>query len=272
MKNLVRLNSAGNLVFCTILLALLACSPIHATVLLGYDASSGTPDPTAQGWTKGQGTSLAISASAGSVNGTPVWNITDTVNGDGLTHSLSYTRAITAQQDADLAASGWSLSASLAVGPEFQTSNSANTNLTITSRHLADGTLLTGTNARYYTAFFGSLDGKLQIRLGNYTNTGILWTADSTDLVDVEFRLTPGSGGVSLYANGNLVVDDYVGYAASASTLTVRWGDENNAALNRTQSWATVELQAIPEPSAIALLLPTIAAIAFQIRRRSSAV
>ncbi len=234
--------------FCALFLTFLACLPIRAAVLFSYDASSATPDPTAQGWTKTQGTSAALSATAGALNGSPVWNITDAANGDGLDHTLYYVNAITATQDAGMAATGWSLSVSVTVpGTGTQGSSNNNTSLSLLSRYKPDGSLLSGANAWLYTVYFGSLNGKLQIRLGGYTNSGVLWTAETTDLVDVELRFLPGSGAVSLYANGESVVDDYLGLSGGTpTTLTMSWGKKNTPQVARTQSWGAVELQNDP--------------------------
>lgn len=236
--------------------AFLTCSPLGAAVLLDYDASSGTPDPTAQDWTKIQGSDAGLSVTGGSVNGTPTWNITDNLVSGGTSSDLYYRQMITAEKDAELAAMGWSISTSVAVAGT-QSSSSGHTGLAFYTHYKPDGTLLTGTDAWRYYIFFGSSAGKLQIVLNGYQSNAIVYTADTTDLIDVELRFTPGAGAVSLYANGALILGDFAGDAASSSTARLDWGKIRSASTTRTSNWASVELQTIPEPSVVALLLLT---------------
>lgn len=247
----------------TTLMALFALPVANGAVIASYDASNSNPDPASQGWDLTKGTNPENFAQAATLNGVPVWQISTSNTGEGKNY-FSYLTSLTSQQDSDLATTGWSLTANVAV-EESKSSTTYATTLVFFTDFSPDGAEIAGNDRWIYNVRFGADNGKLQIRLGIAGGSSdILWTAANTDLVNVELRFNPSADSAELFANGVSIATDYQGFLfANTWTRGVAWGKTNDDSNSRVASWGSVEFAAIPEPSSLTLLFLAGTALTF---------
>jgi hypothetical protein len=192
----------------------------------------GAADPTNEGFTLLRGGNPSLTPVMGDL-GLNAWSVNLNSQGD----IAVYSKTLTAQQQADAAASGWILSLTLRVLQPF---NSPNYGIA--------GDFYTGT--KYFSLLFGAeSDGDPIVRVG-----GIEYDLDGagSGYHTYQLRYDAGTGLASLWVDGSHLAN--TAGSLNPSTALFRWGCGQNPVGIINANWNEVSLTIVPEPSTLALV------------------
>ncbi len=207
-------------------------SPLSAQ---GFARHEGGQDPETEGWTLVRGESDGVSAKAVEEKGRSAWQIVNTANGSGGSHTFSYSTPVKPEATME----GWELTVSLQVatpgvvpGAQIAAGFVANQD--------AQGNPLDENQHRSYRIYFGSTgDGRTRVRLAG--TEGNTYVCPDNGNYHFKLRWKRGDGAVSFHVNDTLVVADYAGEPLTSRTKPyVMWGNTASTAADRVANWKKV--------------------------------